>query len=260
MVKVKKDLTGRRFGKLVVLEQAEDHVDPSGCHVAQWLCLCDCGSKTVTRGTSLKQHITQSCGCQQRKNVMGRGICDISCLPKDRRTYGIWRNMICRCTDGHSSRIKEPTYESCTICDEWLIFSRFKEWFDQNSLWCAKEPRIDLDKDILYKANKLYSPQTCVVVPHSINMLFVKNNKSRGELPVGVSYDRTRKKYKATIGKYDRHVYLGRYDTPEEAFQAYKKAKEQHIKDVADEYKSKYPDFPQKLYDAMYAYEVEITD
>ena len=40
----------------------------------------------------------------------------------------------------------------------------------------------------------------------------------------------------------------------------YKKAKEQYIKQVADEYKAEYPEFPQKLYDAMYAYEVEITD
>ena len=48
--------------------------------------------------------------------------------------------------------------------------------------------------------------------------------------------------------------------TIEEAFMEYKRMKEQYIKEVADSYKAKYPNFPQKLYDALYAYEVEITD
>lgn len=57
-----------------------------------------------------------------------------------------------------------------------------------------------------------------------------------------------------------RSSWLGSFSTPEEAFYAYKQAKESYIKQVADEYKSKYPNFPKKLYDAMYSYEVEITD
>ena len=57
-------------------------------------------------------------------------------------------------------------------------------------------------------------------------------------------------------GKRIRHK-IGRFDTPEEAFYAYKQFKENYIKEVADEYKDS---IPQKLYEAMYRYEVEIDD
>ena len=51
--------------------------------------------------------------------------------------------------------------------------------------------------------------------------------------------------------------FLGYYNTPEEAFQAYKQFKENYIKQVADEYKEL---IPEKLYNAMYEYEVKIED
>ena len=59
-----KDLTGRRFGRLIVIERAEDHVYPSGNHRIQWLCKCDCGNKdVVVKSNLLLNGHTQSCGC-----------------------------------------------------------------------------------------------------------------------------------------------------------------------------------------------------
>lgn len=63
MVKVKKDLTDMRFGKLTVIEQAEDYIDPQGHHRAQWKCKCDCGEIVTVLGQSLKSGATKSCGC-----------------------------------------------------------------------------------------------------------------------------------------------------------------------------------------------------
>ena len=65
MVKVKEDLTGKKFGKLTVLHQIEDYIKPSGKKVAQWLCECDCQehNKVIVRGIYLKSGHTQSCGC-----------------------------------------------------------------------------------------------------------------------------------------------------------------------------------------------------
>lgn len=120
-----------------------------------------------------------------------------------------------------------------------------------------------LDKDILYKGNKVYSPKNCVFVPEKINILFIKSNKSRGGYPIGVSYHKQNRKFVAKCSIYDfkenkqKLIYLGCYDTPEKAFKAYKQFKEKHIKKVADYYKDK---IPNKLYQAMYDYEVEITD
>lgn len=70
MVKTKDDLTGRRFGLLTVLCQAEDYVSTQGHHSAQWLCQCDCGSKPkIIRQSSLNNGSTTSCGCIRTKNI-----------------------------------------------------------------------------------------------------------------------------------------------------------------------------------------------
>jgi hypothetical protein len=57
------DLTGRRFGRLLVLERAEN--DPHGN--ARFRCLCVCGNETTVRGASLRAGATKSCGCLNRE-------------------------------------------------------------------------------------------------------------------------------------------------------------------------------------------------
>lgn len=178
---------------------------------------------------------------------------------KDIISYIIWRGMLERCYDGKYQE-KKSTYKNCIVCEEWIYYSTFKEWYDKNYYKINSE-RVCLDKDILAKGNKLYSPETCVFVPERINSLFTKCNKSRGELPIGVYLKKESGKFQSRCNylqdgkKYLKHI--GYFKTPEEAFNAYKIFKEKYIKQVADEYKHK---IPQKLYDAMYRYEVEITD
>ena len=98
---------------------------------------------------------------------------------------------------------------------------------------------------------------TKIVIP------FTKRQNDRGLCPIGVT-ERKNNKYKkfesrCSIGN-GKRISLGYFYTKEEAFKAYKEYKEKYIRQVADEYKSKYPNFPIKLYEAMYNYEVEITD
>lgn len=59
------DLTGKRFGKLLVLERAEDWVGANGHRHIQWLCQCDCGNQVVIKGSSLRAGYNKSCGCSQ---------------------------------------------------------------------------------------------------------------------------------------------------------------------------------------------------
>ena len=120
---------------------------------------------------------------------------------------------------------------------------------------------MQLDKDILYKGNKIYSRETCIFVPQRINSLFVKCDKSRGKDPIGVS-DLPSGNYEVSCGNgYGKSVYLGSYPTKEEAFQVYKQYKEKVIKEVIDSYEGKIPEpFYSKLKTAMYNYEVEIDD
>ncbi len=113
-----------------------------------------------------------------------------------------------------------------------------------------------IDKDILNKGNKIYSPETCVFVPQNINSLFVKRDKSRGNDPIGTN-QLPSGNYEVRCNNGEESDYLGRFDNIYEAFYAYKVHKEKIIKQVADEYKEY---IPQKLYHALYNYQVEITD
>ena len=69
MVKVRNDLTGKVFGRLTVIEQAEDYVDPNGKHIARWLCECSCCDKTkvIVTGGHLTHGDITSCGCYQKE-------------------------------------------------------------------------------------------------------------------------------------------------------------------------------------------------
>lgn len=173
--------------------------------------------------------------------------------------YRFWHDMLKRCYD-IKIKLKEPTYEGCTVCEEWLNFQNFAEWFENN--YYEVDERIELDKDILYKGNKIYNTHSCILVPHRINKLLIKCNKSRGEYPIGVSWNKKLNKFMATcciIKNYKpTNKNLGYFNTSQDAFyNGYKPFKEQYIKQVADDYKDK---IPKELYDALYKYEVEITD
>lgn len=173
--------------------------------------------------------------------------------------YNAWKHMLNRCYSDKKSA-KNSTYVNCEVCEEWLNFQNFAKWYEENYYKIEGE-KMCLDKDILYKGNKLYSPSTCIIVSNRINVLFVKSDKSRGEYPIGCSYDKERDKIEVhcqRIFPYKRK-FLGRFplDRPFQAFTCYKQFKEKYIKEVAEEYKEL---IPKKLYDAMYKYEVEIND
>ena len=179
---------------------------------------------------------------------------------KQTKCYDMWHNMLQRCYD-EKYKNKKPTYKGCIVCEEWLNFQNFAKWY-YNNYYEIEGEQMHLDKDILIKGNKIYSPQTCIIVPNRINVLFINRKNDRGNCPIGVTYHKRDNVYETKLsflnknGKQSR-IYLGRYNTPEEAFQSYKQAKENYIKQVADEYKSY---IPKELYDAMYRYEVEIDD
>ncbi len=177
------------------------------------------------------------------------------------KSYQTWKGMLERCYS-QKYQEKHPTYMGCKVCDEWLYYPNFKKWYDEN-YYEIEGQRMELDKDILVKNNKVYSPDSCVFVPNNINVLFTKNNKIRGKYPIGVHLHKQNNKYCALCGVFDIQIrkskqkHLGLYDTPKEAFQIYKITKEDNIKLIADFYKDS---IPEKLYDAMYKYKVEIDD
>lgn len=178
---------------------------------------------------------------------------------KHTKCYITWSRMLERCYS-EKYRQKHETYEYAETIKEWHNFQNFAKWFDDN-YYEVKGQRMELDKDILYKGNKIYSPNTCVFVPQIINILFIKSNKSRGKYPIGVYWHERdngfRSQCNIVVNGKNKRKYLGLFHTSEEAFQCYKQFKEKYIKKIADEYKNI---IPIKLYEAMYKYEVEIND
>lgn len=113
---------------------------------------------------------------------------------------------------------------------------------------------MEIDKDILFKNNKIYSPEKCIFVPHTINVIFTNKKSKSNNLPIGVWYHPKNKKYIAGCSFGDGDTkHLGSFDTPEEAFMVYKKVKEKYIKEVAEKYKNK---IPLILYKSLIKYEV----
>lgn len=177
------------------------------------------------------------------------------------RVYQIWHNMLQRCYDPYFSD-EHPTYRDCMVCDEWHNFQKFAEWYEKE-IYEIENDFMCLDKDILYKGNKIYSPENCVLVPNRINLLFVKCDKTRGEYPIGVSYYKRNNNLSVMCRVYknnkSKRKFLGYFplNKPFQAFHVYKVFKESYIKQVADEYKDL---IPNKLYEALYKYEIEIND
>ena len=174
---------------------------------------------------------------------------------KELPVYTYWDGIMRRC---YSERIKKlyKSYFDCLVDERWHNFQVFAEWFYENynpetmKSW-------HLDKDILIKGNRIYSPETCTFLPNELNVLFTNGYIKRGEYPKGVSYKPRINRYIAQYQNEGVVIHIGTYKTIEEAFQAYKTVKENYIKDRADKWKNK---ISLKTYEAIYNYKVEITD
>lgn len=199
------------------------------------------------------------------KNPMTPSVYGIGCIGigkfkttdengKHTKCYNAWLNMLIRCYDPKFHE-KHPTYKGCSVCKEWWNFQVFAEWYYEHYYEFGNE-RMNLDKDILKKGNKIYSADTCTFVPQFINKLFVKCDNSRGEFPIGVCKVGNKFKVRLSKGK-DKIEHLGYFNTPELAFRAYKQAKEEYMQQIAEEYKLQ---LPHELYEALINYKVEIND
>ena len=172
--------------------------------------------------------------------LFGVGIndIDVKVKPKDavsNPVYAKWQRMLERsyCPKYKS---KFPTYTNVRVCERWLTFSHFR--FDYLNLINGVDERkiFILDKDLIVKGNKIYSPDTCCLLPSKINSFLVSNSTKRGSLPRGVSKRTKGDKFMVTLSYGGVNKNLGNYSTPEEAFQVYKEAKESASKVLALEY------------------------
>lgn len=189
-----------------------------------------------------------------KRIVSGVGFFGVGGYKSKDKAYSHWSHMLRRCYSddyGH-------TYDNSAVEEIWHDYQNFAKWFYQN--WQGNND-VALDKDILVKGNKIYSPQTCTLVPENLNNFTCKAGAIRGDLPIGVRKREHERytKYQAIMYRYNKLCHLGKYSSVLSAFKKYKHEKEKHAKVLADSY------FEQglislKTKDALYNYTVDITD
>ena len=142
-----KDITGLRFGRLVVIERAENQ----GKRV-MWRCLCECGTEIVTRGDNLTSGRSQSCGCYNKErssqNHTKHG-------GSQTRLHAEWRKIKYRCNNPNCDRWNDYGGRGITVCKEWAVsFEAFRDWALANGY----QDHLTIDR---IDVNGKYEPGNC---------------------------------------------------------------------------------------------------
>lgn len=307
MVKVKKDLTGQKFGRLTVIRQAEDYVNPNTNEKSsRWLCQCECGNQKIVRRGDLQSGKTLSCGCYNKeilssqnmserigevsyskygtkatiidyknahdvliefddqyhyqyktsylnfknhqiinpydKNVYNMGCFGVGEHTSKEDAYFVWYHIVERCYKP-TRRKSDESYIGCEICEDWLIYQNFAEWYNSNFYSCPET--LMIDKDLMGIESGYYSPETCVLIPKTLNLTLVsslknsKTNKSKN-LPIGVQRQKNKYAVYLSMGSNSCKC-LGVFKTPQEAHDCYKNAKGNYLLSLLNSYKEYIP-------------------
>jgi len=169
MFKTRIDLTGKRFGRWMVI----DYGRTEGKR-AYWKCKCDCGTVKMVSATNLKSGATKSCGCLNAETIGERsrkhGL-------SGTRLYICWENMLKRCLNPRSTRYSHYGGRGIKVCDDWKSFSCFKDWAFANGYTDVLTiERVDANRD--------YEPSNCKWIPlseQSKNRRYCKSNQKGGE-------------------------------------------------------------------------------
>jgi len=163
--------------------------------------------------------------------VCGVGVndADFPIKPKGKlvRSYRVWSHVLNRCYSSKYHKI-QPTYIDCYVEEVWHKYSNFHLWF------MDQEPpeQWAIDKDILSQGNKIYSPSFCVMVPRELNNFTNEHAATRGDLPIGVCYNKKTKYFEAWCNEVNsrKQKFLGSFRSPEAAHSEYRSFKWEQAK------------------------------
>lgn len=208
------DLTGKKFGRLTVLERTEEKGSRSEI---KWQCKCDCGNVVIVRGQYLRSGATKSCGCYHREQTSK--ATKIHGL-KHERLYRIWKNMKSRCYC-----VNKPDYHryggrGIEVCSEWKEnYLAFREWALKNGY----EENLSIDR---IDFNKNYEPSNCRWTTQRVQ---ARNREMAEYNKFGVpGVCMINGKYRVRLRVDGKALYFGTYKTIEEAKEARKQAELKH--------------------------------
>lgn len=147
--------------------------------------------------------------------------------------YEKWKQMVRRVYSEQFKK-KRPSYHGASIWEGWKYLSKFIEWVDSqpNRNW----QNCDLDKDLMSGCDKIYSPDTCCFVTKQVNIFLKSSGIRRGPCRIGVSYRKRDRKYQSKCNNpfTAKEVYLGYFESEQEAYSAYLKQKHIYACMLAD--------------------------
>lgn len=158
------DLTGKRFGRLVILERVESNRKDKPA----WLCLCDCGNEIVSYSDYLSSGHTRSCGCLSREKVRERSTTHGY---SGTRLYNIWHGMIQRCECRSDARYKNYGARGIFVCRDWHDFQSFLDWAIINGY----SDKLSIDR---INNDGPYSPDNC----RWTNCVIQSNNRRKNRI------------------------------------------------------------------------------
>lgn len=154
-------------------------------------------------------------------------ICGVACMgegkytSKNSKYYLRWKAIVHRCFDEKDIKYKSYGGKGVTICREWLNYQNFAEWFYNNDNYNSKDD-FAIDKDILSKINnldnKIYSPKTCLLIPHELNGFLAGDSPTSGVYKKG-------NKYYSILSHKGKRQFLGNFNRFSEAKDVYIKYK-----------------------------------
>lgn len=148
--------------------------------------------------------------------------------------YSVWTGAIIRCYCP-TRQAKRPSYIGCSISKNWLCYQNFAEWYTTHESYGLG---YELDKDLLVKGNRVYSAETCTMIPREINLAIRTDRIKVSDLPVGVLKTKSGS-YTAGTRIKGKDSHIGTFKTLEEASAAYVIAKEAHVKELALEWEDR---------------------
>lgn len=235
------DLTGRKFGKLTVIRQAEKKILSNGDFANQWICKCECGNKTIVTTTNLKRGYTKSCGCLIKDVLLKRNkeMKKYNTYDLESQEYGI----------GYTSKGDEFWFDKedydlikdyCWYYDSWGHVAtqirrnedeKFHIVFLHRIVMDAKENDvIDHINHLPRKEHKYDNRKSNLrIVTTSQNSMnqHIRSNNTSGIK--GVCWDKNVNKWRAYIGYQNRAIRLGAFDNKEDAAKARKEAEEKYF-------------------------------
>lgn len=233
MVKVREDLVGKTFGRLVVLERAEDFIDAQGYHRLCWKCKCSCKDNTILNvpDNRLKTGNTRSCGCLQKEQLAKKSKINF-------KKYNEYE-------------VQEDYVIMYTTKGELFLVDLEDFWKVKKICWCKNDggyftgKDIDNNKTVLLhryimncsndfevdhlKPNTKYdNRKSNLVVKTTIQNHWNKNKPNTKSGIMGVCWYKAYSKWRARIIINGKEIHLGYFENLEDAIKARKEAEEKY--------------------------------